>query len=133
MKEIYKIDETNHCGSCPECGHNWDRGNVLDVIIENDKANGIETTREEAIKRAKRIYGWSEENQKRMSNLIFIELSDGDYNATGMDGYYQCGNCQVAWHSESGERSDKFKVMLTQNDEMKAQLAEILAKNKKNL
>lgn len=133
MKEIYKIDETNHCGTCPECSHNWDRGDVVDVIIENGKANGIETSREDAIKTAKRLYGWSEANPKRMSNLIFIELSDGDYLANGLDGYYQCGNCQVAWNSESGERSEKFKVLLTQSAEMKAKLDAILAKNKKNL
>ena len=78
---------------------------------------------------AKRLYNWTPENPRRFSHLIYIEPSDGDYEFTGQNGYYQCPNCNVAWDDIDGSRTEKYKVILVKHDEMKDMLKEIFKNN----
>lgn len=119
MTEIYKITDKNHCDKCPECGHDWFKADLIDSLT------GDYRTREQAKKYAREHHDWSEENPVKISNLNFIELSDGDVDANGVDGYYQCESCQIGWHSETGERTDRYKVTIAPTADMDALLTRL--------
>jgi Zn-finger nucleic acid-binding protein len=118
MVEKYKIDETNHCGTCPECEASWDNGEVVDYLMNGELYLGATSDRDIAENTARRSYGWTPENKKRISKLAFVENSDGHDTFNGLDGYYQCPQCQVAWGSENGERTEKFKSLLAEKSAM---------------
>lgn len=118
MVEKYKIDETNHCGACPECKASWDNGEVVDYLMDKDLFLGATSDRAMAEYTATKSYGWTPENQKRISKLTFIESSDGDDTFNGLDGYYQCPQCQVSWGSGNGKRTEKFKSLLAEKSAM---------------
>ena len=118
MVENYKIDETNHCGTCPECKASWDNGEVVDYLMNRELYLGATTDRAITEGIARRNYGWTPENKKRISKLAFVEASDGDETFNGLDGYYQCPQCQVAWGSEDGERTERFKTLLGEKSAM---------------
>ena len=130
MVEKYIIDETNHCGNCPECGASWDNGEVVDYLMDPQRYLVGTQDRNIAEHQARRVYGWTPENKKRISKLAFIEPSDGDDIANGVDGFYQCPQCQIAWGSESGQRTDRYKVLFRQYTDGAEMLKEILGKNK---
>jgi hypothetical protein len=112
MVEYYKITEENASGCCPECNHSWDKGDVMEFL-----KNSSPTISEDGLlKIAKRDYGWTPETPRRFNHLLFIEASDGDYNFDGESGYYQCPNCQIAWDSADGQRTDMYKTMLDKHD-----------------
>jgi len=126
MVEFYKIVEENASGCCPECGYSWDKGDAMDVL----KSNYPKLGEEESLKQAKRLYNWTPENPRRFSHLLFIEASDGDYNFDGQSGYYQCPNCQISWHSFTGQRTDMYKTMLDKHLAMDEFMKELMEKNK---
>jgi uncharacterized Zn ribbon protein len=100
MTEKYIIDDTNYCGKCPECDHDW---------------NG----------------GLNKDN-KPTSKLVRLESSDGDSWNSGEKIHYQCPNCNVAWNSETGERTDKFKAMIVDHKVMDDFINKILNKKPKD-
>ena len=51
-------------------------------------------------------------DNKPTSKLVRLESSDGDSWNSGETINYQCPNCNVAWDSETGERTEKYKAML---------------------
>jgi len=129
MVENYKINETNHCGTCPECKTSWDNGEVVDYLMNSELYLAATTDRAIAEYTARKSYGWTPENQKRISKLAFIETSDGDDTFNGLDGYYQCPKCQVAWGSENGERTEKFKSLLAEKSAMDEFLKNLTSKS----
>lgn len=122
--ENYKISEENASGCCPECGHSWDKGDVMEYL----KQSFPSLSELELLKKAKDGYGWTPENPRRFSHLVYIEPSDGDYDFTGQSGYYQCPNCQIAWDSIDGNRTDKFKTMLDNQHIMEKFMKELMGK-----
>jgi Zn-finger nucleic acid-binding protein len=128
MVENYKIDETNHCGTCPECKASWDNGEVVDYLMNGELYLAATTDRNIAEYTARKSYGWTPENQKRISKLAFVETSDGDETFNGLDGYYQCPQCQVAWGSENGERTEKFKSLLAEKSAMDDFIKNLISK-----
>jgi uncharacterized Zn ribbon protein len=126
MVENYKITEENASGNCPECGHSWDKGDVLEFL----KQSFPEISDDNHFKNATKNYGWSKENPRRFSHLIYIEPSDGDYDFTGQNGYYQCPKCNVAWDDIDGTRTEKFKTILDDHEAMKKLLNEVIERNK---
>lgn len=118
MVENYNINETNHCGLCPECGISWDNGEVVDYLMNPERFVGVINDRTTAENVARKHYGWTPENKKRISKLVFIEPSDGDGIANGIDGFHQCPNCQISWGTESGERTDRYKSLLVEHSAM---------------
>lgn len=126
MVENYKITEENASGNCPECGHSWDKGDVMEYL----KSSFHKVSDEDLLKKAKRDYNWTPESPRRFSHLIYIEPSDGYYDFTGQNGYYQCPNCNVAWDDIDGTRTEKFKTMLDNHEAMKKFMNELIEKNK---
>lgn len=126
MVENYKITEKNASGNCPECGYSWDGGDVLEIM----KSRNVNVSDEDLLKQAKRFYNWTPENPRRFSHLIYIEPSDGDYDFTGQNGYYQCPNCNVAWDDIDGTRTEKFKTILDDHEAMKKLLNKVIDRNK---
>jgi hypothetical protein len=127
MVENFKFDKDNITGKCPECDFNWDKGDAFEFIKEEDDEittmshRGIETqkeTEEQLQKRAFKRYGWTPENKVHLSHLTHLMLSDGDMDSTGDISHYQCPKCMIAWHVETGERSDKFKLLMEQHELM---------------
>lgn len=110
----YIIDDSNACGNCPECGFNWNGEEIINITSEHI---------------ARQYYGWTPENQKHSSKLIKIEPSDGAGWDNGENTYFQCPECQIAWDSESGERTEKYKKILSDDKKM----AELIAKLKKKI
>jgi hypothetical protein len=126
MVEKYKITEENASGNCPECGHSWDGGDVLEIM----KSRNENVSDEDLLKHAKINYNWTPENPRRFNHLIYIELSDGDYDFTGQNGYYQCPNCNVAWDDIDGSRTERYKTMLDNHEVMEKFIKELMEKNK---
>ncbi len=126
MVEKYKITEANASGCCPECNHSWDKGDVMDYLKESFPM----LDEDGLLKKAQRDYGWTPEKPRRFSHLIYVEPSDGDYDFTGQNGYYQCPNCNVAWDDIDGTRTEKFKTMLDNHEAMKKFMNELIEKNK---
>jgi len=125
MVEYYKITEENASGCCPECKISWDKGDAMEML----KSNQPTLNEKNLLKEAKRLYNWTPENPRRFSDLLFIEASDGDYNFDGESGNYQCPNCQIAWNSTTGERTDMYKTILDKHDEMKELLKRVIKNN----
>jgi hypothetical protein len=126
MVEKYKITEENASGNCPECNYSWDGGDVLEIM----KSRNENVSDEDLLIQAKRIYNWTPENPRRFNHLIYVEPSDGDYDFTGQNGYYQCPNCNVAWDDIDGTRTEKFKTILDDHEAMKKLLNKLIEKNK---
>jgi uncharacterized Zn ribbon protein len=103
MTEKYIIDEKNYCGTCPECKTSWDKGEAINLVPEET---------------ARKIYGWSPDNNKHISKLIKIEPSESQA-WEGMETHFQCPECFVAWDSVTGYRTDKYKSMTVDSDFMK--------------
>ena len=64
------------------------------------------------------------------SLLVKIENSDLDQWIHGESYHYQCPNCNVAWESNSGARTEKFKAMIVEHKVMSDFLDKIMKKNK---
>ena len=127
MVEIFIFDKNNITGKCPECEFDWDKGDAFEFIKEEDDEittmshRGVETqkaTEEDLKKRANKRYGWTPENPVHLSHLTHLMLSDGDMDSTGDISHYQCPKCMIAWHVETGERCDKYKVLMEQHEAM---------------
>lgn len=124
MIENFKFDDKNITGKCPECEFNWDKGDAFECVKEEAvKFNelfppsefphvGPMPSEEDLKKRAFKRYGWSPENPVHLSHLVHLTLSEGDLDSTGDISHYQCPKCMIAWSVNTGERTDKFKVML---------------------
>jgi hypothetical protein len=115
MVENFKFDKDNITGKCPECNFDWDKGDAFEFIKEED---GEITTEEQLLKRAFKRYGWTPENKVHLSHLTHLMLSDGDLDSVDDFTHYQCPKCMIAWNITSGERTDRFKVLLDQHELM---------------
>jgi len=126
MVENYKITEENASGKCPECGHSWDKGDVMTYLKESFPM----LNEDDLIKMAKRNYNSTVEKPRRFSHLLFIEPSDGDFEFDSSNGYYQCPNCNIGWDASTGDRTEKFKTMLDNHASMDMFMKKIMEKNK---
>jgi hypothetical protein len=130
MVENFKFDDENITGKCPECEFNWDKGDALEFLkSEREKLKinfppidhpfvGEEPTEEQMQKSAFKSYGWTPEKPVHLSHLTHLTLSDGDLDSTGEITHYMCPNCYIAWDVNSGERTDRYKLMLYKHQEM---------------
>lgn len=114
---IYNND-TRKGDCCPECNTSWDGGDIYEHFLEakfnpsHEQHTYYKDKSLEDIKKAASNYGWSDENKKRFSNIIGIDMSM-DLNANddeAYDGisYWKCPECEIAWHSFKGYRTNKF-------------------------
>lgn len=80
--------------NCPKCGGLWDGGDIVETLSAHELYKGKTV---EEIKEMAAMYGWSESDKKRFSNLIAVD--------TGNDRteYYQCPHCNAAWDRFTGE------------------------------
>jgi hypothetical protein len=130
MVENFKFDKDNITGKCPECNFDWDKGDAFECVKgENEEIKinfptdiyphvGAVATDEQLQKRAFKRYGWTLENRVHLSHLTHLMLSDGDLDNVDDFTHYQCPKCLIAWNITSGERTDRFKVLLDQHESM---------------
>jgi hypothetical protein len=117
MVENFKISETNYCGNCPECNSDWDMGEVIDVVRDGllnhdyykNNPDKLEKIEEIAKYNARVDYGWTPENRVHISKLVTIEPSDSQ----------QCPNCSIAWDAVTGDRTDRYKLLIAESEVMK--------------
>ena len=108
MIEKYIIDQTNYTGRCPECNADWDLGEAPDVWLKNNATSVPQDIARLLAENDSRLRGWTPENKLHVSNLLTIENSDNMIFDTTK--HYQCPVCEIAWHSETGQRTDIYKV-----------------------
>ena len=111
MIENYKISsETKEGDKCPECGGDWDGGDILDDLIKH-KNEGHETfvdkSHEELIEYAS-SYGWTLETPRRWGRIIGMELSYDDPRHYDGVSFWMCTDCGIAWDRFSGDRTEEF-------------------------
>ncbi len=111
---------------CPECVANWDGSDIYEYFLEakfnpnHEKHNFYQGKTLDEIKDTASSYGWTELNPKRFRKIIGIDCY-WDLDATEdelYDGisYWQCPECEVAWHRFNGNRTDKF-IKASETDE----------------
>lgn len=130
MVENFIFDKDNITGKCPECNFDWDKGDAYENVLADEEQHktlfpsdkypmiGPTPTTEDLKKRAFKRYGWTPENPVHLSHLTHLMLSDGDMDSTGDISHYQCPKCMIAWHVETGERCDKYKLLMEQHEAM---------------
>ena len=125
--ENYRYDNNTRKGDCcPECKASWDGGDIYEHFMEakfnpyHEQHDHYKGKTVNEIKEVAASYGWSDENQVRFGKVIGIDCS-WDLNANDderYDGvsYWQCPECQIAWHRFKGFRTDKFVKKYTETD-----------------
>jgi len=85
-------------GNCPKCGFLLDGGDIFKELKKQPCNAGKS---DESIKKSAAMYGWSEEDPKRFSNIIGIETC-------GYDGvsYWKCPSCKTTWNRWTGEEEE---------------------------
>ena len=105
--------------NCPECGADWDGGDIYEHFLEakfNPNHEQYDHYKDMTLKEIKEVangYGWTEEIPRRWERVIGIDCSmdpednseDGMYDGVS---YWQCPECEIAWHRFKGYRTDKF-------------------------
>ena len=85
-----EISPPNRYGKCPCCNAQWDGGVIKDAI----RAMDLVQFRDDLLSKIANEYGYSDENQKRFTNTIGIQI--------GGDHYFQCPSCRKIWEANSG-------------------------------
>lgn len=87
-------------GDCPKCGSNWDNGDIYQYLAKLDVF--VMKSAQEVIVEARK-YGWTPENQKKLSRVIGIEVSD-------KLNFFQCPDCLTVFNSETGEKFETINA-----------------------
>ena len=118
IENLKGLGTTNKGDCCPECDENWDGGDIYEHFLEakfnpnHEQHDSYADKTLDDIKEAAGSYGWSEDNPKRFGKIIGVDCSR-DLNADEEDrydgvSYWQCPNCEIAWHRITGKRTEKF-------------------------
>lgn len=91
--------ELDRHGICPECGSNWDDGDILERL-KKLREDGViyygSKTDAELIEIAGH-YGWTPDNPKRFSRIIGVELGyDHPDHYDGVS-FWRCPDCGHDW------------------------------------
>lgn len=89
--------------NCPECGANWDNGDIFDVLQKKHLNEPIEKVKEWASH-----YGWSEDNKVHFSKVIGLEIP-GKYDGVS---YWKCPECQMLWDRFTEKKVGKYDSVL---------------------
>jgi len=115
----YKVTKHNSGGCCPECNADWGGGDIYEHFLEakfnpnHEQHNYYKDMTLKEIKEVANGYGWTEEAPLKWERVIGIDCSmdpfdeseDGMYDGVS---YWQCPECEIAWHRFKGDRTDKF-------------------------
>lgn len=117
MKKIekYKIDHDTKKGDCcPECGGDWDGGDIYEHFLEakfnpnHEQHEYYKDKTLDEIKKSAGSYGWTEETPRRFGKLIGIELPYDDPDHYDGVSFWQCPHCEIAWNRFNGDRTERF-------------------------
>jgi len=86
-------------GNCPKCGFLLDGGDIFEELKKQPHYTGRS---DESIKASAAMYGWSEEDPKRFSNIIGVETRD-KYDGVS---YWKCPSCKTTWNRWTGEEEE---------------------------
>jgi Zn-finger nucleic acid-binding protein len=112
-KEIVNSDEFQY-GKCPECGHDWDGGDILEHFMdaknnpEHKQHDYYKDKTDAEIKDISSNYGYTSETPRRFSHIIGVELSYDDPRHYDGISIWMCPNCRVGWNRFTGEYTDEF-------------------------
>ena len=85
-------------GNCPKCGFLLDGGDIFEELKKQPHYTGRS---DESIKESASMYGWSEEDPKRFSNIIGVETQYDEVS------YWKCPGCKTTWNRWTGEEEIK--------------------------
>jgi hypothetical protein len=83
-------------GACPECGTNWNNGDIVEVFTKM-RADGDDFWKDktdEEIEKHANNYGWTKEKPKCFSRIVGVEIR-GYYDGVA---YWSCPDCKHKWH-----------------------------------
>lgn len=80
---------TKDTKACPDCGANWDAGDVYETLRNSDL---YKDETDEQVRESAAHYGWSETNKVRFSNLIGLYSIERDRTFS-----WQCPKCNHTW------------------------------------
>lgn len=93
----------NKHGQCPICEHNWDGGDILEVLQSLDVFKG------KALKEIQKIaednYGYTEATRPRFTRLVSIDFV-GLHTGKGL---WQCPACSNVWDKVTFEHYPNLK------------------------
>ena len=84
-----------HAGLCPECGADWNAGDILETFKQK-KTDGDDFWKDKTDEEIEKIagqYGWTPEKPISFSRLIGVEIR-GEYDGVS---YYRCPECERPW------------------------------------
>ena len=123
MENVKQVDEfiidinTKEGDCCPECKANWDGGDILEELVRlKDEGTFYQNYSDADLIKAAGDYGWTQENKKRFSHLIGMELSMDDPEHYDGVSYWICPECGVGWCRWTGERTDRFVETITERN-----------------
>lgn len=93
----------NRYGQCPICEHNWDGGDILEVLQSLDVFKG--KSLKEILKIAEDNYGYTEATRPRFTRLVSIDLL-GLHSGKGL---WQCPACSNVWDKVTFEHYPNLK------------------------
>lgn len=93
----------NRYGQCPICEHNWDGGDILEVLQSLDVFKGKSV--KDILKIAEDNYGYTEATKPRFTRLVSIDLL-GLHSGKGL---WQCPACNNVWDKVTHEHYPSLK------------------------
>lgn len=117
MKKVENFrvnNDTKKGDCCPECGANWDGGDIYEHFLEakfnpNHEQHAYYKDKSlEKIRETASSYGWTEETPKRFGKIIGVELVYDDPRHYDGVSFWKCPNCEIAWNRFTGNRTDEF-------------------------
>lgn len=95
--------ELNKHGQCPICEHNWDGGDIFEVLQSLDVFKG--KSLKDILKYAEEFYGYTEATKPRFTRLISIDFT-GLHTGKGL---WQCPACNNVWDKSTLQHYPNLK------------------------
>lgn len=94
VKALYEMEK------CPECGGQWDGGDVLSEVMKANRDEEKVRNMNEA-----KQYGWNEYNRLKFTNIREIYTP-----SSNIPMYIQCPHCARLWRTSSGALLDDHET-----------------------
>lgn len=80
---------------CPDCGQDWDGGDIREAMANLDVNNYVDAS---VIEKLASMYGWTPEERKRFTKVKVYEIERFGAKFT----FWECPKCFHVLHRESG-------------------------------
>lgn len=84
-------------GFCPKCKISWDGGDILEEL---GKLERLKHLNENEIKTMAEELGWTKDNEKRFTKLVFFQLPINHPQYFDEIDYYLCPGCRATFEQK---------------------------------